>query len=132
MRDWGCARLGAICSHGRNVAAIQTCFDVFEGGEKCERWFCGFDEQMGPKDQNNECYQTGGVTWVRQPTRWPFDKAAWCPGHVAIQVTMCDGTVFYLDSGFWGGLFPPGEHKIRDPRWCPEITPIVGRWTTLN
>ena len=79
-----------------------------------------------------EGYQIGGAYWERPTPPSPFMAGWWCPGHAGIQVTMCDGAVFYLDSGFWGGLFPPGEHKIRDPRWCPEITPIVGPWTTLD
>ncbi len=107
----------------------QSCFDIFGGRELCQRWYLGFVEQIKGELEKNECYQTGGTSWVRPTIPNPFRAACYCPGHAAIQVTMCDETTtFYLDSGFWGGVFPPGESRRRDPAWCREITPRLLPW----
>ena len=78
----------------------QSCFDIFGGGELCQRWYLGFVEPIKGELEKNECYQTGGTSWVRPTIPNPFRAACYCPGHAAIQVTMCDETTtFYLDFG---------------------------------
>jgi hypothetical protein len=110
------------------IGACQKFFSCFGGGELCQRWYEGF-EKVPDELKKNKCFQTGGAHWKRPRIVNPFRKACYCPGHAAIQVTMCDeSTIFYLDSGFWGHIFPPGESRLRDPTWCKDITPILAPW----
>lgn len=37
-------------------------------------------------------------------------------GHLVVKVTFADGTVFYLDNGYWGPYFTPDDIPWG---WCP-------------
>jgi hypothetical protein len=48
-----------------------------------------------------------------EPAGWDYylgiPGTDWWLGHNTVKVTLPDGTVFYLDDGWWGGIFIPEE-----------------------
>lgn len=125
---------GSRCSECREpeialeklISAAQA-IEVDEILEKCQNWVWDFDE-LPPSIRENECYKTGTAVWSKHG--W-FPDPIW-PGHAAIKVEVCDGTVFYLDSGFWGGadnVFAPPEigGPMGNVKWPeePEVPPII-------
>ena len=89
------------------IQAAQTIHTTFP--EKCQKWVWEF-QKLPREVQNpeNGCYKTGGVHW----NKWLLFPDPFFPGHAAIKVEVCDGSILYLDSGFWGGcgnVFAPPE-----------------------
>ena len=48
-----------------------------------------------------------------KPVGWDYYIGVWGTdnwlGHAALQVTLPDGTIFYLDNWWWGGYFAPSD-----------------------
>ena len=50
----------------------------------------------------SDCYKLQWVAWDYFPYR-PLFPVSWRLRHAAIRVTLCNGNVFFLDNGWWGG-----------------------------
>jgi hypothetical protein len=85
------------------------------GVNKCEKWV-HFLEPHLPIDK------CAGYEYVL--FRYPGIIGLWVVPlqHVAIRVTMCDGTVFYVDQGWWGG----GDHFVAPIEVDDSIAVEVG------
>ncbi|MEJ5312506.1 MAG: RHS repeat-associated core domain-containing protein [Anaerolineae bacterium] len=91
-------------------------FFQFENGhiDHCHRWAESFIDSQPP----SPCYTLEKAEWHYAlydlpPFSWDiFGKGKL--GHGAVRVRICDGTVFYFDDGWWGGVFWPS----RVPPWA--------------
>ncbi len=127
---------GLCCTMKQSAKCAQcSCDDIeslFEaasshsapiGRNHCERWADSFLEAQ--KQKTSPCYTLSKAEWHYKLYDWP--PFTWIPnypplGHHAVRVTMCDGTVFYFDDGwwstvttgaFWPSLIPPTVEQDR-------------------
>ena len=78
--------------------------------DQCDRWVRKASGQIPP----TTCFRS-----VNQ-VRWAY---IFVGGHVAIRITMCDGTIFYIDNGWTGGsdgIFMPEEVNGFPYNWPVE------------
>ena len=123
--NWG-LKIGALCgkiADGGNPRCKKccSCDETFQSliqaikgihvtiPEKCQKWYLAF-MSLPSEIQNpaNNCYKTGGSHW----NKWPLFPDPLFPGHAAIKVEACVGSIGYWDSGFCGGrddMFAPPE-----------------------
>jgi hypothetical protein len=59
-----------------------------------------FTDELQNATPNTKCYTTEVVIWAS-----PIGlEKSWCFAHYALKVTLCDGTVFYIDDAWLGGI----------------------------
>jgi len=97
----------------QSLLSAAAAHNVDDFPENCGNWVYKFI-----KPPSGGCYTATNVRW-RSPIGVPFTDH-WLR-HVNIRVTLCDGTVFYLDNGWWGGsdhVNSPGEIP---PWWTQDL-----------
>lgn len=121
---------GSSCNGcGQNCDNIMLdLFDYAEGvhnppsgSQKCNEWAYDFGN---PPD--TPCYRLTPAAWDYYA---PTVDGDLFPGHVGIQVTLCDGTVFYLDNQWWGTPIgdPEGGGSFWEPQNIWPVRPYVPR-----
>jgi hypothetical protein len=78
----------------------------------CGNWM----QEVNGKIGKLEYIKIGPAAWD-YPIGIPWTD--WWLGHNALEFTLPDGTVFYLDDGWWGGIFFPCE----PPWYATPYTP---------
>ncbi|MDZ4850142.1 MAG: RHS repeat-associated core domain-containing protein [Pirellulaceae bacterium] len=122
IRASGCGGCGANCE-----TEMQDLFDRVRNTpprgfpNRCNNWVYDFG-----MNENSPCYSL-------QPAAWeygaggipnPLSNGAGL-GHVAIKVVLCDGTVFYVDSGWWGTSIGSGGGSFWSPHNTWPVFPFI-------
>ena len=84
----------------------------------CWQWFQDVMKQL----KVVKYFKVSMATWD-YPLGVPTSD--WWLGHEAIKVTLRDGSVFYLDNGWWGPLFLPEDVPV----YATEYKPVLPKWT---
>jgi len=78
---------------------LARTFTVPRGRDECFRWVSYFPiGELAPGSAN--CFSLTDVRFA-YPVGVPFTD--WVLHHCAKRVTLCDGSWFYIDNGWWGG-----------------------------
>lgn len=104
------AELDALIS-----AAIKNPSQMGWRQNDCSRWCHEVNDALPAMGY----VHTAIVHWLYYPFWNPVNGFL---AHFAIMVTLPDGTVFYLDDGWWGPAFTPSD----EPPW-PNVRPQNGQ-----
>jgi RHS repeat-associated protein len=83
------------------------------GPNPCQKWAETMEGKLPPRDKHDRVI--GGNGLIARKTAWAYTPklsnfwGIFVDGHFAIEVKFPDGQSFYLDDGFWGGTFLPGD-----------------------
>ena len=110
----GCGGCSGNCE--QDLAALLEAADnhtaTSQGVDgQCQEWAMSFSPPSSP------CYSAEGVVYRYWWTGIPGTE--WHLRHATIQITLCDGTAFTLDNGWWSGLnnctwTTEGWHCVQD------------------
>ena len=92
---------------------ISNICGAYVGINTCQRWVFALEANLPEFGRGSPCVKFAGAVTFRRKSRWS-------PAHVAHNLVMCNGAVFYADNRAWGG----DDHIFWPTEIPPTVTPI--------